>query len=116
MANNISNIESSSIIDLGEAQSFDLSSYENYENFTIDNFICEFPEINTGYRAQCGTSGSFNTSMVTGVAETKLVKSYDNITGKLTAYFQITAWPATYSGYTGDYKTNKFNTHTMLLL
>jgi len=30
-----------SVIYLGEGTSFDLTSYEGYENFTIDNFIVE---------------------------------------------------------------------------
>ena len=84
----------SKVIYLGEGQSFDVSNYAGYQDFTIDNFIIELSP-NATLNATTGnapvdhnyTSGNYGV----GYSTTVIKKEYDNQSGILTAYIQQTA-------------------------
>lgn len=113
MAENIRNISvGSTIINLGSAQSFDVSSYEGYKNFTEDNFIIE-----TDYTTSYSGSGTSN-STISGnwdSSDTDYAyvyawhikkKTYDPSTGILTAYIEI-GIRGTSTGHSLSYKSTK---------
>ena len=79
------------VIDLGTGTSFDVSAYSGFENFTVDNFICEQSESgaasgDTGFR-----SASWYDNQCRGYGDCSVVlnKSYDSVTGVLTAEVEL---------------------------
>ena len=86
---------------LGEGTSFDVSNYSGYQNFTVDNFIIELSpkatlSITTASAAVDHNYSSGNYAV--GYSTTKIIKTYDNATGKLSAYISQTARVALYYG------------------
>ena len=79
-----SNPSNLTCIDLGTGTTFDVSSYEGYQNFSKDNFICPV----TYAARQCGNVGT-----AAPIAAFSVAKTYDSTTGKLT----ITAKVGCYS-------------------
>ena len=72
------------IIDLGTAKSFDLTSYEGYQNFTVDDFIIA---ASSGSYSQSQNMGGQNTVQnITPSASysASISKSYNQSTGILT--------------------------------
>lgn len=67
-------------INLGEGTSFNVSSYDGYENFTNDNFIIE-----TIPNGISGSSGSFMHDVYSMYLHNTVNKSYNASTGVLTA-------------------------------
>lgn len=87
----ISSSESQNVVDLGTGTSFDLTSYDGYENFTTDNFIIvSLESVSKSGSSSFRPEYSANvTSTVTASYST--TKNYNSGTGILTAY-------ATFSG------------------
>ena len=111
MATNIGNIASGkTVIDLGVGTSFNVSSYEGFENFTTSNFIVEPASAVSG-----GWGGTPNNNGASSVnATSKLVKSYSN--GVLTAKLNIVvhySQPANGQNY--DSANNNANVHAYLI-
>ena len=77
------------VVYLGTETSFNLTSYENYNEFTTDNFIV------------CATDASYNfgDNWHSGYAYVRKNVSYNSSTGILSAYENI-VWH--YNHYTGD--------------
>lgn len=78
------NVQSSSIYYLGTGTSFDLTSFEEYEKFTVDNFIVgmqSLPGNSCLTRFAIDSSGTTATGHATGVS---ISKSYNSENGKLT--------------------------------
>lgn len=75
----------STIVDLGTKTSFDVSSYDDYKNFTTSNFLIDTfatTSLDAGF-----THGWDQKEK--GKGSVKLVKSYDSSTGKLSAYVEF---------------------------
>lgn len=67
----------SSLVELGNGTTFNVSSYKNYRNFTPNNFVAlSFDTIQAGNGVNVGTAGAS--------AHAQIIKSYDNTTGILT--------------------------------
>ena len=100
---------SKTVIDLGIGQSFSVSFYTGYENFSIDDFICEL-EVKDARTDASVASGSGNGG---SYSIDNLVKSYSN--GILTAYHQNYVWVGQ-SNYGSGNGTKKFDVHAYLIL
>lgn len=88
----------SQVIDLGTGTSFNVKSYDGYQNFTVDNFLI---------KTFSGSSIKAGTSQAPGEGEqgegsVSLTKSYNASTGKLTCYLTLTAVTRSSLKYTLD--------------
>lgn len=83
----------SDLIDLGTNTSFNVSSYEGYEKFTVDNFLIKTLS-NTEISKLGNMSGSATAAQnyVTLTSTMKLIKQYDSSTGLLTCYIEHYAY------------------------
>ena len=70
-----------SVAYLGLDTSFDLTSYPNYKNFTVDDFIVEAQNASTKYNT------SYNGYVYDAFVYGRLNKSYNATTGVLTASY-----------------------------
>ena len=80
-------------IDLGSGTSFDVSSYDGYENFTVDNFVVK--EITETSISKLGYNSGTATAAQNAVnlkSTMELVKEYDSSTGILTCYIKHYAY------------------------
>lgn len=73
----IPSVNKKKVVLLGTGNSFNVSSYEGYANFTIDNFIIEATGIYTSGSAQDNLRGSLSMSKST----TNVTKTYNASTG-----------------------------------
>lgn len=69
------------IICLGEGTSFDVSNYDGYENFTLNNFIVCLSKVSTSNNDHGRAS---NVNIGTGTITVSPVINYDSSTGMLT--------------------------------
>ena len=97
---------------LGTGQSFDLSSYSGYQNFTVDNFV---------FKATGGNNESsfYYTKDGSNIhANGGIIAQYNQSTGILTAYLYINARAGTNSseGYNWESHSENFNVTAYLLL
>lgn len=100
-------------IDLGTATSFDVSSYPNYDSFTVDSFL-----INTFEQGSANASVSIGTDQPEyGYSSVSLVKSYDASTGVLTAYIQLNVQTrnSTFGGMHSAVTTKKIPVNVYLI-
>lgn len=110
MANNISSITGTKVINLGNGTSFNVSNYSGYKNFTIDNFIVGIYSAGVTQTShqeynQSGRASGFTIS-----------KSYNASTGVLTlggTSQQIYAWDM--NGYARATSTQNFTCFAYLI-
>lgn len=110
MANNISSITGTKVINLGNGTSFNVSNYSSYKNFTIDNFI-------VGIYSAGVTQTSHQEYNQSGRASGFMIsKSYNASTGVLTlggTSQQVYAWDM--MGYARATSTQNFTCFAYLV-
>lgn len=95
-------IKTGKLINLGTAQSFNLTSYSNYKKFTADNFlILSAANVTAG-----GGSFYYQTYAYadSGTGTSSITKSYNSSTGVLSAYIRMksTDTSGVYGMFNGD--------------
>jgi hypothetical protein len=93
------------LVNLGTGQSFNVSNYSGYKNFTVDNFILYPVAIAEWQHGSDHMSGDWHFG--SGGSLT-LTKSYNNSTGILTAYVTMTTFK-TINGSPSERESRNFN-------
>lgn len=88
-----------SYYDLGVGTSFNVTTYQGYQNFTVDNFICQ-PSNISNRSARIGDLSGVEYGTCSGVMN----KTYTSSSGILSAYYTVSG------GFTYDHQNNSYTT------